>query len=58
MAPPAQARAALLLAEQAGRPARILIDPAATALVAALTYDQPPVLAQGLQEAALKETNP
>ena len=58
MAPAAQARAALLLAEQAGRPARILIDPAATALVAALTYDQPPVLAQGLQQAALKEANP
>ncbi len=56
MAQPAEAEAALAMAAQAGRPVRILIDPAATALVAALTYDQPP-LAQGLQQASAKETN-
>ncbi len=56
MAPPAEAEAALAMAAQAGRPVRILIDPAATTLVAALTYDQPP-LAQGLQQASAKETN-
>lgn len=55
MAPLAEAEAALALAVQAGRPVRILIDPAATTLVAALTYDQPP-LAQGLQLTPVKET--
>lgn len=65
MAPPANADAALALAAEAGRPARILIDPAASAVIAALTYDQLP-LAQGLQsqpgpgvqQPPLKETTP
>jgi hypothetical protein len=58
MAPAAEAEAALMLAAQAGRPARILIEPGATALIAALTYDQPPLLAQGLQPPLPKETKP
>lgn len=58
MAPLTEAEAALTLAAEAGRPARILIDPAATGLIAALTYDQPPPLAQGLQSEPAKEINP
>lgn len=46
---------ALALARSAGRPARILLEPGASGLAAALTYDQPTVLAQGLQQAGPKE---
>ena len=59
MAAPADAAAALALAEQAGRPARVLIEPGAGELIAALTYDQAaPLLAQGLQSPLPKESNP
>ncbi len=59
MAAPADAAAALALAAQAGRPARVLIEPGAGGLIAALTYDQAaPLLAQGLQNEPQKETNP
>ncbi len=54
MAAPDQAPAALDLARNAGRPARVLIEPGATGIVAALTYDQ--ALAQGLQGSPAKET--
>jgi len=53
MAAPDQAPAALNLARNAGRPARVLIEPGATGIVAALTYDQ--ALAQGLQGSPAKE---
>ena len=59
MAAPADAAAALALAGEAGRPARVLIEPGAGGLIAALTYDQAaPLLAQGLQNEPQKETNP
>lgn len=59
MAAPADAAAALALAAEAGRPARVLIEPSAGGLIAALTYDQAaPLLAQGLQKPLPKETNP
>ncbi len=59
MAPPAQAAAAIALAAEAGRPVRVLIEPGAGGLIAALTYDQSlPVLAQRLHSGSLKETNP
>lgn len=56
LARPEQAQAALVLAGTAGRPARLVLDPDAGALTAALTYDQ--ALAQGLQNKAAKETQP
>lgn len=56
LARPAEAQAALTLAGTAGRPARLVIDPDAGALTAALTYDQ--AMAQGLQSGAAKETQP
>ena len=59
MAAPADAAAALALAAEAGRPARVLIEPGAGGLIAALTYDQAtPLLAQGLLNESQKETNP
>lgn len=56
LARPDEAQAALALAAKAGRPARLVLDPDAGVLTAALTYDQ--ALAQGLQSAAAKETTP
>ena len=47
---------AFRLAGEAGRPARILIEPSGSGVIAALTYDQAPVLAQGLQQGAKKES--
>ena len=55
MAGPADSAAALALAAEAGRPARVLLEPGADGLVAALTYDQAPPLAQGLQGGSAKE---
>lgn len=55
MASPAEAQTALALADEAGRPARILIEPGGSGVIAALTYDQAPALAQGLQQAPAKE---
>ena len=57
IAAPEQAGAALALAAAAGRPARVLIEPGASGLVAALTYDQPAPLAQGLQQGSAKENS-
>ncbi len=56
LARPDEARAALALAATAGRPARLVLDPDAGVLTAALTYDR--ALAQGLQSASAKETTP
>lgn len=55
MAAPEQAPAALALSALAGRPARVLIEPGTSGVVAALTYDQPQQLAQGLQKDRAKE---
>jgi hypothetical protein len=55
MAAPQDASAALALSASAGRPARVLIEPGASGVVAALTYDQPPQLAQGLLQGDAKE---
>lgn len=56
MASPAEAQTALALANEAGRPARSLIEPGVSGVIATLTYDQAPALAQGLQPDAAKET--
>lgn len=56
MAPPELAGDALALSKQSGRAARVLIEPGAIGVSAALTYDRPAALAQGLQQAAAKET--
>jgi hypothetical protein len=56
MASPVEATTAVALANEAGRPARILIEPGGTGVIAALTYDQAPSLAQRLQQAPAKET--
>jgi hypothetical protein len=56
LAAPDAANEALALAVGAGRPARVLIEPGATGISAALTYDQ--ALAQPLQQVAAKETTP
>jgi hypothetical protein len=45
---------ALALAAGAGRPVRVLIEPGASGISAALTYDQ--ALAQPLQQVQAKET--
>ena len=55
VAPPSASAAAAELAAEAGRPARIILEPGGEpAPFAALTYDQPRV-AQGLQSVAAKE---
>ena len=56
LASPAEAETALALAKMVGRPARVLIEPGGSGVIAALTYDQGPVLAQGLQDGGAKET--
>lgn len=56
LARPEQAQAALALAGTAGRPARLVLDPDARALTAALTYDR--ALAQGLHSGTAKENQP
>lgn len=55
MAPPNQAASALALAAAAGRPARVLIEPEAGGVIAALTYDQ--ALTRGLPQELVKETD-
>lgn len=54
VASPAQAQAALVLSAQAGRPARVLIEPGAEGpLLATLTYDQA-ALARPLQRGSVQ----
>ncbi len=55
VASPTEAASALALAKASGRPARVLIEPDSSGVMAALTYDQGPVLAQGLQHSVAKE---
>lgn len=55
MASPTEAATALALAKTAGRPVRVLIEPDGNGVIAALTYDQGPPLAQSLQHGAAKE---
>lgn len=57
MAPPELAGDALALSERSRRAARVLIEPGAVGVSAALTYDQPMALAQGLQQVPAKETS-
>jgi len=55
----ADAPAALALAAGVGRPARVLIEPQGEGGVfAALTYDQDPALARGLQDEAGRPATP
>lgn len=58
VAAPAEAAAALRLADAAGRPARVLVEPDAKGIAATLTYDQPAPLARGVQRKAAKENAP
>ncbi|MFM5954931.1 MAG: hypothetical protein ACKOPE_11620 [Novosphingobium sp.] len=58
VAAPAEATAALRLADAAGRPARVLVEPEASGIAATLTYDQPAPLARGLQRKPAKENAP
>lgn len=57
MAPPTLAREALVLSAAAGRPARVLIEPDAVGVSAALTFDRPAALARGLQTMPAKEND-
>lgn len=56
LAPPEEVEAALALSGAAGRPARLVLDPALSGLSATLGYDR--ALAQGLQSGTDKETRP
>lgn len=59
VAPLTQAAPALALAQGAGRPARVVLEPdAGGAPYAALTYDQSAGLAQGLQDSGQPVPNP
>ncbi|MEQ1541736.1 MAG: hypothetical protein ABL926_05725 [Novosphingobium sp.] len=59
IAPLRDAAAAVALAQGAGRPARVVLEPDASgAPYAALTYDQSAPLARGLQSSAETKPNP
>lgn len=56
IAPPGEAAGALALSGEVSRPARILIEPGAQGIFAALTYDLPAPMARDLQSNSAKET--